>query len=110
MKTTMHHVDLRYEHEELLALFDTAERNDVEKGGRYNRRGAAIIVWSHPWTTDATRHDSDTIGTFYVRWADENCIYRIECNAGFALADLLHELALLEAAALGYRKHGVTRF
>src|SRR5437763_700020 len=110
MKTTMHTVDLRYTHDELLALFDAAERRDVEHGGRYDRRGATLIVWSHPWTSAATRYDSDTIGTFYVHWADENAIYRIECDAGFALADLLHELAILEEMALGYRKHGKKHF
>jgi len=110
METTMHTVDLRYEKEELLALFDVASQHDVETGGRYDRRGGTINVWSHPWTTEALRHDSETIGTFYVHWADENCIYRIECDAGFDLADLLHELAMLEEMALGYRKHGQKRF
>src|SRR5438132_8143646 len=110
MQSTMYPVDLRYAHDELLALFEAAERGDVEKGGRYDRRGAAIIVWSHHWTTDATRHDSETIGTLYVKWSDENCIYRIECDRGFDLADLLHELAILEDIALGACKHGVKRF
>ena len=103
-------MDLRYTRDELLALFDAAERRDVEQGGRYDRCGAAIIVWSHPWTTDALRHDSETMGTFSVKWAEDNCIYRIECDAGFDLADLLHELAVLEDLALGSRRHGVTRF
>jgi hypothetical protein len=110
MKTTMHHVDLRYEKEELLALFDDASQHDVDAGGRDARRSGALIIWSHPWTTEAARHDSEPLGPFSVHWADENGIYRIACDAGFDLADLLHALALLEAAALGYRKHGVTRF
>jgi hypothetical protein len=109
MQTTTHPVDLRYTHEELLTLFEAAARGDVEKGGRYAQRGAAIIVWSHAWTTAATRHDSDILGTFYVHWADENAIYRIDCEAGFDLADLLHELAVLEELALGHRKHGQQR-
>jgi hypothetical protein len=110
MQSTKYPVDLRYTHDALLALFEAAERAHVDKGGRYDRRGAAINVWSHAWTTDATRRDSDTIGTFYVKWTDDNCIYQIECAAGFDLADLLHELAGLEDTALGYRKHGVKRF
>jgi hypothetical protein len=109
MQSTTYPVDLRYTYDELLTIF-AAERGDVEKGGRYDRRSAAINVWSHAWTTDATRHDSETIGTFYVHWAEENRIYQIECDRGFDLADLPHELALLEDLALGYRKHGVTRF
>jgi len=110
MPTTTYPVHLRSTHDELLALFEAAERGDVDKGGRYDQRGAAINVWSHAWTTDATRHDSETIGTWYVKWGDENCIYQIACDAGFDLADLLHELAVLEDNALGSLKHGVKRF
>ncbi len=35
---------------------------------------------------------------------------RIETDEGFDLADLLHELAMLELKALGETKHGVERF
>jgi hypothetical protein len=48
MKTTTHKVDLPYEKEELLALFDLASKEDVDEGGRYDRRGGAINIWSHP--------------------------------------------------------------
>ena len=106
METTTHKVDLPYEKEELLMLFDRASKEDVDTGGRYDRRGGAINVWSHPWTNDAMRHDSEIIGTLYVHWAEENRIYMIECDAGFALVDFLHELALLEEKAFGYVKHG----
>src|SRR6266704_2157775 len=106
METTRHKVDLRYTQRELLALFDTAEREDVEQGGRYDKRGGAITVWSHHWANAATRHDSETIGTFYVHWLDDNCIYQIECDEGFSLDDLLLELAVLEEKALGQVKHG----
>jgi hypothetical protein len=81
----------------------------ADTGGRYDYRGAAINIWSHSWINDATHHDSTIIGSFYVHWADANCIYEVECDCGFALADLQHELALLEEAALGYVKHGVRR-
>ena len=110
MQSTKYPIDLRYTYAELLALFDAAERQDVDKGGRYDRRGAAIMVWSHHWTTPATGYDSETIGTFYVQWADDNRIYQIACDAGFDLGDLLHELAVLEETALGFRKHGKKRF
>jgi hypothetical protein len=52
------------------------------------------------------RHDPETIGTFYVTWGDENRISMIECDEGFELVDVLHELAILEQKALGYLKHG----
>ena len=105
MTTARHQVHLAYTRQELEALFALANREDVEKRGRYDARGGAINVWSHHWANEATRHDSDTIGTFYVHWADENCIYQIECDEGFALGDLLVELGTLELKALGQVKH-----
>ena len=42
-------------------------------------------------------------------WLEER-IYRIETDEGFDLADLLHELAILELKALGDTKHGAQRF
>jgi hypothetical protein len=105
METTRHNVSLSYTRQELLALFDIASREDVDTGGRYDRRFGALNVWSHHWMHEATRHDSETIGSFYVNWIDER-ISRIECEEGFDLADLLHELAILEEKALGRIKHG----
>jgi hypothetical protein len=109
MSTQMHQVDLRYSKEELLILFDLATQEDVDKGGRYDCRGGAINVWSHARTNAATRYDSATIGAFYVNWLEEH-IYRIETDENFDLADLLHELAMLELKAFGDTKHGVQRF
>jgi hypothetical protein len=109
VKTTEYHVDFRYTRDELLALFALANREDVEQGGRYDARSAAINIWSHSWINDATRYDSDTVGTFYVHWGDKNHLYLIECDDGFSRNDLLHELGILEQEAFGYVKHGRTR-
>ena len=106
MKTTRHLVDLHYSHRQLQALFTIAQQYDVENGGRYDARSAAINVWSHSWINHATRHDSETIGTFYVHWANENRIWLIETDDGFDLDDLLRELAALEQKALGQVIHG----
>jgi hypothetical protein len=105
MDSTSHNVNLRYERHELHALFDLADDEDVEKGGRYDARGGAIHIWSHHWAHQATRAESEMMGSFYANWMDET-IGRIECDEGFALDDLLHELAILEQKALGYVKHG----
>jgi len=106
METTSHNVNLHYTREELLALFDLATAEDVEKGGRYDARGGAIHVWSHHWVHPATRDESEMMGSFYVNWMDET-IWKIECDEGFGLDDLLYELAMLERKALGYVKHGI---
>jgi hypothetical protein len=106
VKTTKHRVDLRYTRKQLLQLFTVANQEDVEQGGRYDARSAAINVWSHSWINAATRYDSETVGTFYVHWGDENRIWLIETDDGFGLEDLLHELATLEQKALGCVIHG----
>jgi hypothetical protein len=57
---------LRLYPQELQALFRYAREQDVERGGHYDARSAAIIIWSHHWAHPATREESETIGTFYV--------------------------------------------
>jgi hypothetical protein len=109
VSTQRHNVDLRYTKEELLTLFDLAYTEDVDQGGRYDCRGGAINSWSHPWTHAATRYDSATLGAFSVNWLEER-MDRIETDEHFDLADLLHELAILELKAFGDTKHGVQRF
>ena len=106
MLTTRHPVDFPYSRQELDALFRYAHDHDVEKGGRYDARSACIILWSHHWLTDATRTESETIGSFYVRWTDPPTLWEIETDEGFSLEDLMAELGRLELQALGYVKHG----
>jgi hypothetical protein len=105
MLTTRHPVDFAYTRPELEALFRCARAHDVEQGGRYDARSAAINVWSHHWANDATREESETIGTFYVHW-DPPVLWEIETDEGFALENLMQELGRLELGALGYVKHG----
>jgi len=99
-------VDFHYTRQELEAIFRLANAEDVEKGGRYDARSAAINVWSHHWLNPATRDESDIIGTFYVHWAPTPVLYEIETDEGFSLEDLLQELGRLERKALGVVKHG----
>ncbi len=58
-----------------------------------------------PWWHPATRAESEVLGSLCVHWLDET-IQRIVCDEGFALDDLLYELAMLEQKALGNVKHG----
>jgi hypothetical protein len=87
---------------QLLLLFAVANQEDVEQGGRYDARSAAINIWSHYWSTPAARHNPETLGTVHVHWGDENRIWCTETDAGFGLDDLLRELATLEQKALGH--------
>jgi hypothetical protein len=106
MLTTRHPVDFPYTRPELDTLFRDARAHDVEQGGRYDARSAAIILWSHHWLNVATREESETLGSFYVRWTDPPVLWEIETDEGFSLKDLMRELGRLELQALGYVKHG----
>ena len=55
MLTTRHPVDFPYTRPELEALFRHARAHDVEQGGRYDARSAAIILWSHHWLNEILR-------------------------------------------------------
>jgi hypothetical protein len=106
MLTTRHAVDFAYTRPELAALFQYARDHDVEQGGRYDARSACLMLWSHHWLNPATREESETIGSFYVRWTDPPVLWEIETDEGFSLEDLLQELGRLELQALGRVKHG----
>jgi hypothetical protein len=105
VKSTMHQVDFPYTHQELDALFRYAHEYDVDKGGHYDARSAAINVWSHHWRHPATQAESETIGTFYFHW-EPPVLWEIETDEGFSLEDLMAELGRLELRALGRVKHG----
>jgi hypothetical protein len=106
MRTECYEVALPYSEAELHAIFALARTEDVDAGGRYDARSAAINIWSHSWIHEATQHDSAPIGTLYFHWGDNNQLWLIECDEGFSCDDLLHELAILEQKALGHLKHG----
>jgi hypothetical protein len=106
VQTTRHAVDFAYTRPELEALFCYARAHDVEAGGRYDARAAAVNLWTHHWRHPATKEASELLGTFYVRWTDPPTLWQIETDEGFGLADLMQELGRLELAALGRVKHG----
>jgi hypothetical protein len=105
MLTTRHPVDFAYTPQELQALFRYASEQDVERGGHYDARSAATLLWSHHWAHPATHEESETIGMFYVHW-EPPALYEIETDAGFSLEDLMQELGRLELQALGRVKRG----
>jgi hypothetical protein len=66
---------------EARAIFARAELFDIEKGGRFDRRSACILVWS----ADADAASGEPIGAFWVRWHypsdGEAMVQRIEWDA-----------------------------
>ena len=76
-----------------------AHAHDVERGGIYDGRSAAINVWSCPWDTPEHRQESELVGTIYLAWntphADLATIRQIDVEHGWRLADVERHLALL---------------
>jgi hypothetical protein len=105
MLTIRHPVDFAYTCPELETLFRYTRSHDVEQGGRYDARSAAINLWSHHWGHPATREASEILGAFYVHWAAPT-LWAIETDEGFAPEDLMPALGRLEFDAMGCVKHG----
>jgi len=106
MQTHAVAVRYRYTREELLTVFVLARQEDVEEGGRYDARSAAINMYTHPWTTEMMPSESTIMGTFYASWGEDNHSWKIEIDEGFSMEDLLVELGTLEEKALGRKIHG----
>lgn len=48
------------------AMFARAERFDIERGGRFDRRSACVLIWS----TNADAEGGEPVGGFWIRWHD----------------------------------------
>jgi hypothetical protein len=63
-------------------MFERAERFDVERGGRFDRRSAAVLIWS---TNAAAAESGEPTGAFHVRWHDpteqQATVWRLEWDA-----------------------------
>ena len=49
------------------AVFEPAERFDIERGGRFDRRSACVLIWS---ANAAAADSGEPVGGFWVRWHD----------------------------------------
>jgi hypothetical protein len=76
-----------------------ARTHDVERGGAYDARSAAINVWSCLWDTPEHRQASELIGTVYIVWntphADLTTIIQLNVEQGWKLADVEQHVTLL---------------
>ena len=82
---------------EARSIFDRAERYDVERGGRFDRQGAAVLIWS----AGQLAEDAEAVGAFWVRWRDptdeQATIVKIEWDpaVGGSEAEVWHAIAVL---------------
>jgi hypothetical protein len=108
MHSTVHRVDFAYPAAELDAIFHYAHEHDVDKGGHYDARSAALNVWSQHRLNPATHAESETsetIGRFYFYW-EPPMWWGIEVDEGFDLGGLMLERGRLELQALRRVNHG----
>jgi hypothetical protein len=66
--TIRHAVDFACTRQELEALSRYAHEDDVDKGGHYDARPAAINIRSHRWHHPATHAESEILGSSYFAW------------------------------------------
>jgi hypothetical protein len=67
---------------EARAVFARAERFDVERGGRFDRRSACVLIWS---TSAAAAESGEPVGAFWVRWhaptEEQATVWKLEWDA-----------------------------
>jgi hypothetical protein len=100
---THHHVKIVLSRQQALKAMAYARGHDVERGGQYDARSAAINIWSHSWTTPELRQASELVGTIYLAWnsphPDLATITELHVEAGFALSDVERHLEFLFGGA-----------
>lgn len=96
----------RYGADAMRRIWRKARDEDVEQGGRFDARSAAINLYSQPWPTDGSRDESELMGTAYFVWGNENRLDRIEVedDEKFTEEEVLRAFAGLIERAL---KQGV---
>lgn len=83
-------------------MFERARRFDVERGGRFDARGAAVLLWS----TSDQGEGGEPVGCFYVRWHDPleslATLWKIEWDPeqGGSEAEVWTALELLSGGAV----------
>ena len=78
MKCVRKLVNLSYDGAEQRRIFRHALDLDVDKGGRYDARSAAINVWSRDWGTHEDKALSQILVTLYFAWGNRPRLWAIE--------------------------------
>ncbi|HEV8637008.1 MAG TPA: hypothetical protein VG370_22540 [Chloroflexota bacterium] len=79
------------------AMFGRTRRFDVERGGRFDARGAAVLLWSGSDEFEL----SEPVGCFYVKWRTPDeaqaTIWRLEWDPerGGSEAEVRRAIAVL---------------
>jgi hypothetical protein len=85
------------------AVFRGGELWDIDRGGRFDKLGSAVLVWS---TNAHASEQGEPVGGFYVRWhdptEDEATAWKIEWDptAGGSEAEVWRALELLAGRPL----------
>ena len=104
MAVDYHQTQMLYPDTVIRMMFNYAKARDVEKGGCYDTRTAAINIWSHCWTDFTSKAASEITGTFYFHWGgdcDDGDLWNIQVDPPSTFEDLELALGMLEREALG---------
>ncbi len=78
------------------AAFQEARTHDVQNGGIYGARGAAIIIWSEPSSGPGQEQVSDTVGSISLAWRTPDAAHAtvtcLEVDASWTLAEVQRHL------------------
>jgi hypothetical protein len=99
LHTHRHPVHLVFTRAQAQAAFAAARCRDVESGGIYDARSAAIIIWSEPWSLPGQEHVSETVGTIYLAWhtpdAGHATVTLLEVDRGWTRGEVERHVTLL---------------
>jgi hypothetical protein len=99
LRTQRHPVRLVFTHAQAHAAFAQARLRDVESGGIYDARSAAIVIWSEPWSLPGQEHVSETVGTIYLAWhtpdADHATVTLLEVDRCWTLGEVERHVTVL---------------
>jgi hypothetical protein len=102
-------INLRYEPAELTEIFQYAETQDVQRGGRYDFRKPPVVnIWTHSWTTPACAEESCLMFRLEFDWK-RSALMSVLLMPGFDWAGFVEELATLEKDACGQTIYGRRR-
>jgi hypothetical protein len=103
VEPTRHKLRIVVSREQALKAMAYARGHDVERGGVYDARSAAINIWSHSWRTPELRQSSYLVGSIYLAWAVPHpelaTVVEIHVEAGWTFSDIEQHLELLFGGA-----------
>src|SRR6476646_289357 len=79
-----------------------AAQNSLARGGVYDLRGSALVIWPEPWPALPLRPRGEPIGMISWQWSAPSeqfaTVHRVEAAPGYTPAEVLAHLERLLAS------------